>query len=236
MHSVLDLLLKLSAALPNMLSAVRAGRAFDTPAKGLHYANYTIDVSYVPGDHHCTPGQPAPCYDEEGVVQTCLSNTTYRRDELNMTTFCQVAPSSAACGSTTVSSTCTCPQCKPFASYPCGCPGNAPDGTLDCLASGEAFAQCDCDRHFPYPALPPPASPPPPSSSGGLSGPIWAAIGGGSAVLILAAVGTPLYLARKRSQTSQAILQAGLLNADSQAESASAPYVTAPVAAQPSAA
>lgn len=196
-------------------------------------------MAWVPGDHSCTPGEVAPCYTADGSVDTCYSNTTYRQDVLNKTATCLRAPAAAECGYTTVRAPCACPLCKPLAIYPCSCPDGQADGSLECDATGEAFAQCACERPFPYPAVPPPAAPPSPIEHGGLSAALWAAIGGGSALLVLAAVGTPLYLSRKRSQASQASMQAGLLNADSQAEAgaatSAAPYVAAaaPTAAAP---
>ena len=177
-------------------------RSFDN-----HTIEYEVAVSYVPGDAHCTPGESAPCLDSSGVMQTCLSNTTYPIDELNSTSVCLTAPSAVACGYTTFGAECTCPQCTPSKMYACHCPSGF--GQTVCDADGEILSECDCSAPYPYDMPPPP--PPPSASETGLSGGAWAAIGGAVALVIAGAIGIPVYLSRKRAQAVAAPVNAGLL-------------------------
>ena len=63
------------------------GRSFDNTTT----VTYAVNASWIDGDALCTPGERAPCYDEEGTRLTCWSNTSYPVDELNSPSTCLVA-------------------------------------------------------------------------------------------------------------------------------------------------
>ena len=204
------------------------GRSFD----GNYNRTYDVTAAWIPGDAHCTPGERATCYAQNGTITTCMSNTTFPVDTLNSTAECLAdVPGLAMCGYTTFGASCKCPQCKPLASYACACEhGDNAFGTTKCDPTGFSLSACDCATPYPMPA-PPPSSP----IDGGLSAGAWAAIGTASALAAVAAIAAPIYISRRRARraaiaTLRMQAEQGLLNADAAAYQAMPP----PGDAQPS--
>jgi len=134
-------------------------------------ADYTLRLTWVPGDIRCTPGESLPCYNSSGVVQPCTTATLYPVHELPGTMACADAPPDVpGCGYAQYNfSHCACPECKANFIYACACGDGVPDGSIACDADGK-LTTCNCDAPYAYPPFAPPPSAPPatPSSSIGV--------------------------------------------------------------------
>jgi len=201
----------------------------------------TIDVHWMPGDAHCTPGEPAPCVNSSGIEQWCTSETKFPKDQLRKTSEC--ITSKPLCGYTTFGAKCTCPKCVAHKTYACnaaGCPvDGSVDGTITCNKDGTGFVgPCDCKVPYAYYPSPPPTPPaPPPSGSGGPPSAVLAVVG---VVLVLALVGVGCYCRRRQQrahqlqQMNQSLLNAMPDGAVSDASLPALPNATAEPQSQPS--
>lgn len=196
----------------NPSSALNATtRSFDQN----HSVAYVLNVSYLPGDVHCTPGTSSSCYYANGTERLCLSQTKYPVHELQGKAKCNVvhagSDAATACGYAAYGAVCDCPVCKPNAKYACDCP-NSTDGTGVCAIDGESLT-CDCNTPYAfYPPSPPNAPLPPPPASASAAVPIVASLAG---VLLLGAGGGLLYRrSALRRQSTLREMQAGLLGSE----------------------